>query len=578
MKIMGISKKKNKILIGLFGVLIFLLIGSCKVQAAGIDGTTIVLNPGHGGSWTGCANGKKGLVEKDVTLKITNYLKEELMPYYGVQLIMTHDGVNFPNHDPSDLAARAMIARNHKADLYVSIHINDNRDTSVNGANVFVTSRTELPKYKEGMTVLGNKILQNLNQLGIKNNGVINDRLCQDHEPRYQYYDGSQADYYADIRHAMRGDTLEDLGTDFRDGSGIPTVLIEHCYMNNEHDVQFLDSEEDLKKIAKADAKAIIEYLQLRLENQVVSEMTLDRTYLNMIEGTKEKITAILMPQSVSNKEIKWISSDEKIAKVDKEGNITAVATGQAIITATSVDNPHIEKQVMVKVENYAVKFTKEKEKLVVGKSKVLEVNISPSWIENKTIIWESSNPEVIEVSKQGKITAKKEGTATIKVTWEDKNLSDEIIVTAIEIEGETKIEIEKYAVKEDKISGIGQKIKVEDFLKNIHVSDNLELEIQTVNQNQEYVGTNTKVIIKEKTHNIVVESYTCLLYGDINGDGKISAMDYTLIKNHIMEVKRITQENQKLTADVNGDGKISAMDYTLIKNDIMDVKRIPIK
>ena len=68
------------------------------------------------------------------------------------------------------------------------------------------------------------------------------------------------------------------------------------------------------------------------------------------------------------------------------------------------------------------------------------------------------------------------------------------------------------------------------------------------------------------------------MIYGDINGDGKISAMDYTLIKNHIMEVKEITDENMNLTADVNGDNKISAMDYTLIKNDIMDVKKIEIK
>ena len=78
--------------------------------------------------------------------------------------------------------------------------------------------------------------------------------------------------------------------------------------------------------------------------------------------------------------------------------------------------------------------------------------------------------------------------------------------------------------------------------------------------------------------HQMQIESYTCLIYGDINGDGKISAMDYTLIKNHIMEVKRIIQENQKWTADVNGDGKISAMDYTLIKNDIMGIKKIPVK
>ena len=74
------------------------------------------------------------------------------------------------------------------------------------------------------------------------------------------------------------------------------------------------------------------------------------------------------------------------------------------------------------------------------------------------------------------------------------------------------------------------------------------------------------------------IQTYTCKLYGDVNGDGKISAMDYMLIKNKIMEVKDITGTIQKDVADVNSDGKVSALDYMLIKNDILDVKKIDIK
>lgn len=471
-----------------------------------------------------------------------------------------------------------MIARNNNADLYVSLHINDNIDTSRNGASVFVTSRTELPKYKEGMTILGNKILDNLNKLGIEKEGVFNDVLCNDKEPRYQYYDGSQADYYGDIRHAMRGDTLDDLGDDFSDGSGIPTVLIEHCYMNNSHDVQFLDSEEELKKIAKADADAIIDYLQLRLPEEVVKSITVDKEDINLLQGEKEKLTATVEPNTAKNKEVKWTSSNEKIAKVDSNGNIEAVGTGVVEIVATSVDNPNVNKIVKVNVETKEVKFEKEEEIIIVEKEKVLDVKISPSWIKDKNIVWESDNDDILEVSQEGKITAKTVGTAIIKVTWEDENLSDEIKVNVIELSENTKIEINKYKLQDGKISNIGQKVKIADFLSNIVVSDNLEINIQPVSEKQEYIGTNTKVVIKEKQYNMVLEEYECLIYGDINGDGKISAMDYTLIKNHIMDIKKITDKNMNLTADVNGDNKISAMDYTLIKNDIMDVKKIEIK
>ncbi len=57
---------------------------------------------------------------------------------------------------------------------------------------------------------------------------------------------------------------------------------------------------------------------------------------------------------------------------------------------------------------------------------------------------------------------------------------------------------------------------------------------------------------------------------GDANGDGKISAMDYVAVKNHIMGTKTITDDAKLKAADANGDGKISALDYVRIKNMIL--------
>ena len=50
--------------------------------------------------------------------------------------------------------------------------------------------------------------------------------------------------------------------------------------------------------------------------------------------------------------------------------------------------------------------------------------------------------------------------------------------------------------------------------------------------------------------------------------------MDYVLVKNHILNIKKLTGNAAK-AADVNGDGKISSMDYVLIKNDILGIKKI---
>lgn len=69
-------------------------------------------------------------------------------------------------------------------------------------------------------------------------------------------------------------------------------------------------------------------------------------------------------------------------------------------------------------------------------------------------------------------------------------------------------------------------------------------------------------------------KEYTAVVLGDASGDGKISAVDYMKLKNHIMESAKLTS-SYKEAADVNGDGKISAVDYMKIKNHIMDTSKI---
>lgn len=69
-------------------------------------------------------------------------------------------------------------------------------------------------------------------------------------------------------------------------------------------------------------------------------------------------------------------------------------------------------------------------------------------------------------------------------------------------------------------------------------------------------------------------KKYIIIIYGDINGDGKITSADYIALKNDIMDVKKLS-DLQRIAADANKDGKVNSADYITIKNDIMDVKKI---
>ena len=60
------------------------------------------------------------------------------------------------------------------------------------------------------------------------------------------------------------------------------------------------------------------------------------------------------------------------------------------------------------------------------------------------------------------------------------------------------------------------------------------------------------------------------LVYGDANGDGKLSSADYVAVKNHILGTKRITDSDLLVLADANQDGNITSADYVWIKNKIL--------
>ena len=63
--------------------------------------------------------------------------------------------------------------------------------------------------------------------------------------------------------------------------------------------------------------------------------------------------------------------------------------------------------------------------------------------------------------------------------------------------------------------------------------------------------------------------SYTIVVRGDVNGDGKVKATDYVKVKNYILGTTKLSTY-QKLAADVNDDGKVKSTDYVKIKNNIM--------
>lgn len=102
----------------------------------------------------------------------------------------------------------------------------------------------------------------------------------------------------------------------------------------------------------------------------------------------------------------------------------------------------------------------------------------------------------------------------------------------------------------------------------------------QTVTQGGKLVAAASSGLISAKTGSSIIKpvtrnsvnsgaAVTKPLLGDVNGDGKVSLTDLSLLKGFIagtISEDRIVKTN----ADLNGDGKISTTDLSLLKTAVM--------
>ncbi|WFE86086.1 YDG domain-containing protein [Parabacteroides chongii] len=73
-------------------------------------------------------------------------------------------------------------------------------------------------------------------------------------------------------------------------------------------------------------------------ETVAVSSVSLDKSELTLPRLGTYTLKATVNPSDATNKKVSWKSSDEKIATVDADGKVTAVAVGKATITVTTED------------------------------------------------------------------------------------------------------------------------------------------------------------------------------------------------------------------------------------------------
>lgn len=141
--------------------------------------------------------------------------------------------------------------------------------------------------------------------------------------------------------------------------------------------------------------------------------------------NNKAKLTVTYNGKNVT-KAAKYKSSNSKIAKVNKNGVVTAVRPGTVKITAKYKGKSRTAK---VTVKKAKLSLNKKTIELSRGQKYTLKAFANKSGISNKNVKWTSSNSNIVSVNKNGVLTTKKNGTTTISCKTTIGKVSAKVVV-----------------------------------------------------------------------------------------------------------------------------------------------------
>ena len=276
-----------------------------------------------------------------------------------------------------------------------------------------------------------------------------------------------------------------------------------------------------------------------------------------------------ITPSDAENKNVRWSSSNTKVATVSSSGVIKAVSNGTCKITATTTDGTNLSASFNITVNIKATKITLDKTKIELTTGKETEkitASIEPS-IANKNVKYTSSDTSIATVSSDGVVTAVGSGTCRIIATTTDGS--------KITASCDVTVDIKTTGMKLDKTNYTFNKaetIKINPVItpskaskKLTWTSSNTKVAIVSSDGKVTPVGKGTCKITattKDGTNlssSCNITSNVEYQKGDVNRDGKVNVSDVLYTMNKYM--KGILTDEEKVIAEVTGDGKVNMND-----------------
>ena len=192
------------------------------------------------------------------------------------------------------------------------------------------------------------------------------------------------------------------------------------------------------ESVGKATIKAISKYnsdvtakceVEVVLQPVPVTGISVSPGELVLKTGDDAQLTALFSPANTTERKVSWKSSDDKIASVDENGKVTAVANGNVTVTATSKDRSSVYGSATINVvepfTSIEVVYPNSESPSYVGPDGFFELSVGtsisisaigyPRYGGDK-LVFRSGNPDILTVSEDGLVQGRRYSANKVSV------------------------------------------------------------------------------------------------------------------------------------------------------------------
>jgi N-acetylmuramoyl-L-alanine amidase len=217
---------------------------------------TIVIDAGHGGKDRGTMSPWRSMDEKQIVLDVAERLRP-LLEDAGIKVIMTRDTDDFIS-----LPARTVITSQSRADLFVSIHVNSNRDHAVSGLLVYYLESVGWKEKEEAQRIENEHTF--LDSLSANDTttvrSIVDDMMDTLKSPYSKRLAKSIVNAARQNGVRVRGDGIRFCHFYVVRNTLVPAVLVETGFLTNRQEHNRLVSSEYRQKMAQVIAQGILDY------------------------------------------------------------------------------------------------------------------------------------------------------------------------------------------------------------------------------------------------------------------------------------------------------------------------------